>query len=74
MNRNLDVAALMRENRPLTSKEKLMIVGKLSIPAILANISEITMQYIDASMVGTLGANASASIGQIGRASCRERV
>lgn len=65
MNRNLDVAALMRENRPLTSKEKLMIVGKLSIPAILANISEITMQYIDASMVGTLGANASASIGLV---------
>ena len=37
----------------------------LSIPAILAEISSMVMQYIDAAMVGSLGANASASIGLV---------
>ena len=37
----------------------------LSIPAILAQLSSIVMQYIDASMVGKLGANDSASIGLV---------
>lgn len=37
----------------------------LSFPAIVAQMSTIAMQYIDASMVGSLGANASASIGLI---------
>lgn len=41
------------------------MVLRLSIPAILAEISSIAMQYIDAAMVGTLGAGASASIGLI---------
>ena len=63
--KQIDVAALMRENRPLTRSEELAIVARLSIPAILANISEITMQYIDTSMVGSLGQNASASIGLV---------
>lgn len=36
---------------------------KLSIPAILAEISSIIMQYIDAAMVGSMGAEASAAIG-----------
>ena len=37
----------------------------LSIPAILAQLSAVIMEYIDASMVGSLGADASASIGLI---------
>ena len=37
----------------------------LSIPAILAELSSMAMQYIDAAMVGSLGANASASIGLV---------
>ena len=37
----------------------------LSISAILAQLSSIVMQYIDASMVGKLGANDSASIGLV---------
>ena len=37
----------------------------LSIPAVLAEVSSIAMQYIDASMVGFLGAQASASIGLV---------
>ena len=38
-------------------------VWRLSIPAILTQISTIVMQYIDSAMVGKLGANASAAIG-----------
>lgn len=37
----------------------------LSIPAILAELSSMAMQYIDAAMVGSLGAGASASIGLV---------
>lgn len=46
-------------------KEQLWQVIQLSIPAVLAEISSIAMQYIDASMVGSLGAKASASIGLV---------
>ena len=55
----------MRENKDFSMKEKLGIVYRLSMPGILAQISEIIMQYIDAAMVGTLGAAASASIGLV---------
>ena len=48
-----------------TVKEQLWQVIQLSIPAVLAEISSIAMQYIDASMVGSLGAKASASIGLV---------
>lgn len=41
------------------------MVIALSIPAILAEISSIVMQYIDAAMVGSLGETASASIGLV---------
>ena len=40
-------------------------VIRLSAPAILAELSSMAMQYIDAAMVGSLGANASASIGLV---------
>lgn len=40
-------------------------VGRLSLPAILTQITTIVMQYIDSAMVGALGANASASIGLV---------
>jgi Na+-driven multidrug efflux pump len=35
------------------------------MPGILAQISEILMEYIDAAMVGSLGASASASVGLV---------
>lgn len=41
------------------------LVLRLSIPAILAEISAIVMQYIDAAMVGSLGEYASAAIGLV---------
>lgn len=46
-------------------KEQIKNVWKLSIPAILTQISSIVMQYIDSAMVGALGPNASASIGLV---------
>lgn len=44
---------------------QLRLAVMLSVPAIMAQISSIVMQYIDASMVGSLGASASASIGLV---------
>lgn len=41
------------------------LVWRLSLPAILTQITTIVMQYIDSAMVGALGANASASIGLV---------
>lgn len=46
-------------------KKQLIQVIQLSIPAVLAEISSIVMQYIDAAMVGSMGANASAAIGLV---------
>lgn len=40
-------------------------VWRLSLPAILAQITTIAMQYIDSAMVGALGAGASAAIGLV---------
>lgn len=49
----------------MTRAEKLRLVALLSVPAMLAQLSTIIMQYIDAMMVGSLGASASASIGLV---------
>jgi len=49
----------------MTFMQQLHLAALLSIPAIIAQFSSIIMQYIDASMVGRLGANASASIGLV---------
>ena len=43
--------------------QQLKRVIQLSIPAILAQISSMAMQYIDAAMVGHIGAEATAAIG-----------
>lgn len=55
----------LRNNETLSVREQLKLTIQLSIPAIMAQISSIVMQYIDASMVGSLGANDSASIGLV---------
>ena len=49
----------------MTQGEKLRLIISLSIPSILAQISATVMFFIDASMVGHLGARASASIGLV---------
>ncbi len=60
-----DFLAEMREGKPLLFNEQALLILKLALPAILAQISSIVMQYIDASMVGRLGAAGSASIGLV---------
>ncbi len=49
----------------MTLGERLRLIVMLSIPAILAQVSLTAMFYIDASMVGSLGAEASASVGLV---------
>ena len=46
-------------------KPQIATVWRLSLPAILTQITTIVMQYIDSAMVGALGANASAAIGLV---------
>lgn len=56
---------MIREGRPMTLGQQMSLTLRLSVPAIMAQLSSIMMQYIDASMVGSLGASASASIGLV---------
>ena len=56
---------LIREGKPMTMGQRLQLTVRLSIPAVIAQLSSIIMQYIDAAMVGHLGAEASASIGLV---------
>lgn len=53
----------LRNGLKLSTAEQLSLIVTLSFPAILAQLSSIIMSYIDASMVGRLGAVNSASIG-----------
>ncbi len=55
----------IREGRAMTRGEKLNLIVGLSVPSMLAQISTVMMFFIDASMVGHLGAEASASIGLV---------
>ena len=57
--------SLIREGKQMTLGQQLRLTAYLSVPAIMAQVSSIAMQYIDASMVGRLGANAAASIGLV---------
>lgn len=57
--------ALIREGKPMTVGQELQLVVRLSLPAIVAQLSSIVMQYIDAAMVGSLGAEEAASIGLV---------
>lgn len=63
---NKDNEALLsniREGRPLDARQRVRLIVGLSVPSILAQITSVLMFFIDASMVGHLGARASASIG-----------
>ena len=57
-------AMLAQENEP-SRIQQLSVVWQLSVPAILAQLTSIMMQYIDTAMVGSLGAGASAAIGVV---------
>ena len=56
---------LIRDGCPMTLRQQLCLTVELSVPAIIAQLSSIIMQYIDAAMVGRIGAKASASIGLV---------
>ena len=57
--------ARLRSGDPLSRGQQLRLAAMLAVPAILAQLSSVLMQYIDAAMVGRLGANPSASIGLV---------
>ena len=55
----------LRNGDELNNRQQVTMILQLSLPAIMAQLSSIVMQYIDASMVGQLGAQSSASIGLV---------
>ena len=60
---------LIRERQPLSLRQQLQLTCILSLPAVLANASAMVMNFIDAAMVGQLGADDSASVGLMGTTS-----
>lgn len=60
-----DLLLALRLGHALSLRQQLSLIIRLSLPAILAQISSIVMQYIDAAMAGRLGADASAAIGLV---------
>ena len=57
--------SLIREGGKLDTVSQVKLAALLSFPSMMAQLVHIMMQYIDASMVGSLGAHASASIGLV---------
>ena len=55
----------IRTGASISGREQVRLSALLSYPAIIAQLSSVLMQYIDASMVGHLGAAAGASIGLV---------
>ena len=65
MSKSEDLLSYIREGRAMNREEKLKLIVQLSIPSIMAQLSTIVMFFIDASMVGHLGARQSAAIGLV---------
>ena len=55
----------IRQGLPLSLPQRVRLTLVLSAPAILAQLASVMLQFIDASMVGSLGAGPSASIGLV---------
>lgn len=64
-NRKIDYLEQIRTGHEISRKNQLMLIVQLSIPAILAQLTTILMEYIDAAMVGSLGEKQSAAIGLV---------
>ena len=60
-----DPLAQLRAGAPLTTRQQMSLTLQLSWPAIMAQLATIIMQYIDAAMVGRLGATQSAAVGLV---------
>ncbi|MDE6297207.1 MAG: MATE family efflux transporter [Muribaculaceae bacterium] len=56
---------LISSGQPLNFRQRLSLTARLAWPAIIAQLSSIMMQYIDAAMVGRLGADPSAAVGLV---------
>ena len=65
MKNTMDRLDFLKEGGVLSKRDRISLVLKLSFPAIMAMISTIIMEYIDASMVGSLGSDRSAAIGVV---------
>ena len=57
--------SLIREGGKLDILSQVKLTALLSFPSMMAQMVHILMQYIDAGMVGSIGASASASIGLV---------
>lgn len=55
----------LRGGEPLLRREQLKLAWLLGLPAMLAQLGTIVMEYIDAGMVGRLGSEQAASIGLV---------
>ena len=60
-----ELLSRLRSGQPLTGGDQLHLTLLLSVPAILAQLSSVLMQYIDSAMVGRLGSNQAASVGLV---------
>lgn len=65
MDTKKDYLKMIRDGESLTANQQIAMIVRLSIPAVMAQLTNTMMSYIDASMVGKLGANGSASIGLV---------
>lgn len=58
-----DHLELLTSGAPISTRQQIGLALRLSWPAIMAQLATIVMQFIDAAMVGRLGAAQSASVG-----------
>ena len=61
----MNLTEQIQSGKPLSFGQKLKLTAELSWPSIMAQLSSILMQYIDAAMVGHLGADDSAAVGLV---------
>ena len=61
----MEITHDMRENKQINVKNQILIVVALSVPAILEQLVNTAMSYIDTAMVGSLGYQATAAIGVV---------
>ena len=59
------ILAKIRNGELMSGNDKLNLIFQLSLPSILAQMTNVMMFFIDQSMVGRLGAQAAASIGLV---------
>lgn len=62
--KRLTLESFLQQSHP-SAMQKAVLVLSMSLPAILAQLTSIAMQYIDAGMVGSLGAAATGAIGLV---------